>query len=249
MQSVENLIKEYKQKTKGIVNYDKHTYYVSTFHSTAIEGSTLTEGQVIDLLSFGKTATKKPFQDHLMVMDHYHAMIFTMELAKNKTLLTLPIIQEIAALVMKNTGGVVNTALGSYDISKSELRKSGVYAGRRQFPDAKKVPDLLKKSLLEINHQFNQVKTIEDKLKLSFRIHFDFVSIHPFGDGNGRVSRLLMNYTQQYFKLPISVVSKRNRIKYIDALEAARKIESLEPFYKFMLSEYTHFLKREIKQH
>ncbi len=249
MRTIEQLIKEHKNLTKGIVNYDKHAFYVSTFHSTAIEGSTLTEGQVIDLLSYGKTSPKKPFQDHLMVMDHYQAMIYTINLAKNKIPLSIKNIQEIGALVMKNTGSTINTALGTYDISKGEFRKSSVYAGRRQFPDAKKVNQMVSILLLSINKEIQKVKTVEDKLKLAFKIHFEFVSIHPFGDGNGRVSRLLMNYVQQYFNLPTSIVFKNSRIKYIEALEASRKTESLEPFYKFMFSEYSKFLKIEISKH
>lgn len=147
---------------------------------------------------------------------------------------------------MNNTGTIVNTTLGKYDVSKGEIRKSGVFAGRRQFPDAKKVPDLLKKMIIEFNNQLKEVKTIEDKLRLSFKLHFDIVSIHPFGDGNGRVSRLLMNYVQAYFKLPTSIVFKGSRIKYIESLEQACKNESLELFYKFMFSEHKKFLKKEL---
>lgn len=247
MKTIEKLIKEHAKKTKGIINFNKHTLYVSTFHSTSIEGSTLTENQVIDLLDFGKTAAKKPFNDHLMVKDHFKAMIFAMNLAKQKKILTITQIKQIGALVMTNTGGIVNTALGSYDISEGEFRKSGVFAGKRQFPDAKKVNDLVKNMLNSINLELKKVKTIEEKLKLSFRIHFEFVSIHPFGDGNGRVSRILMNYIQAYFNLPISIVFKNSRLKYIDALEKSRKNESLDVFYNFMFSEYAKFLKMEIK--
>lgn len=247
MSALERLIGEYLEKTKGIVNYGKHTMYVSTFHSTSIEGSTLSESQVMDLLSYGKTAPKKPFHDHLMVTDHYNAMLFSLQLAKENKLLTIDNIQEIAALVMRNTGGIVNTVLGNYDIAKGDFRKGGVFAGKRHFPDAKKVPDLLEKMLSEINAEIKKANTIEEKLKLSFKIHFQFVSIHPFGDGNGRVSRLLMNYVQTYFNLPISIVSKSSRIKYIDALESTRNKDDIEIFYKFMFSEYTKFLKKELK--
>lgn len=163
MEAIERLILEYKEKTKSVVNYDMHTYYVSTFHSTAIEGS------------------------------------------------------------------------------------SGVYAGKRQFPDANKIPTLLNKLIRDVNAEIRLIQTVEEKLKLSFKIHFEFVSIHPFGDENGRVSRLLMNYIQQYFDLPISVVSKSARIKYFDALESSRKTESLDSFYKFMFSEYRKFLKKELR--
>ncbi|MBI2258153.1 MAG: Fic family protein [Flavobacteriia bacterium] len=248
MENNENLIKEYNKKTKGVINYYKHTLFVSTFHSTSIEGSTLTENQVIDLLDYGKTVANKPFEHHLMVTDHYKAIIYTMNLAKNKTKLSVSELQNISALIMQNTGKIVNTSLGSYDISKGEFRKSGVFAGKRQFPDAKKVPELIKNMLQSFNKELNLVKSIEDKIKLSFKIHFDFVSIHPFGDGNGRVSRLLMNYVQNFFNLPLCVVSKNSRLKYIEALEKTRKTENIDVFYKFMFAEYSKFLKSEIKK-
>ena len=53
-----------------------------------------------------------------------------------------------------------------------------------------------------------QELTVEEKLQLSFSTHFDLVSIHPFYDGNGRTSRLLMNFIQQYFHLPLAIVYK-----------------------------------------
>jgi hypothetical protein len=56
-----------------------------------------------------------------------------------------------------------------------------------------------------------------------------------------------MNYIQTYFNLPISIVFKSSRLKYIDALEKSRKNENLEIFYSFMFSEYSKFLKKEIK--
>jgi len=80
-----------------------------------------------------------------------------------------------------------------------------------------------------------------------FKVHFDFVSIHPFGDGNGRASRLLMNFVQCYFGLPLSIVFKQDRIKYINALEDARSKENLKPFYDFMNKQYAKFLNAEIK--
>jgi Fic family protein len=246
--SLEQLIAQYTAKTQGVINYEKHTLYVSTFHSTAIEGSTLTEGQVIDLLSYGKTASGKPFQEHLMVKDHYEALLFTMQLAKKKTPLSLSLIQQIGAKVMQNTGSLVNTILGSYDITKGEFRKGGVFAGQRHFPNAKKVPDLMRNLLINLEKDIENASTIEEQLRLSFRLHFDFVSIHPFGDGNGRVSRLLMNYIQAYFELPISIVFKSSRLSYINALERTRKAENIELFYKFMFTQYTKFLNKELKQ-
>lgn len=90
-------------------------------------------------------------------------------------------------------------------------------------------------------------KSDEDKLLLAFNTHFELVSIHPFGDGNGGISRLMMNYILTYFELPMTIVFKQDRIKYIDALEVARNKEDNTIFFKFMFAQYEKFIKKEIK--
>lgn len=249
MKDLDKLIKEYLTATKGTVDYKKYAYYAITHHSTVIEGSSLTESQVVNLLEYGKTAASKPFEHHLMVNDHYAALQFVVNrAAKDKSKLSVKLIQEIAALVMKNTGGFVNTAIGSYNISRGEFRLGTVRAGSRIFPNYQKVPDMVSKLVSELNHKMEQKLTLREKCELAFRAHFEFVSIHPFGDGNGRTARLLMNYIQAYFDLPLSIVFKQDRIKYIDALEASRKKDNLEAFNTFMFGQYKKFLKHEIKQ-
>ncbi len=248
LSELETLIKEYKLLSKGIVDANKYAYYAMTHHSTSIEGSTLTESQVINLLEDGKPTPNKPFEHHQMVYDHYKALLFVIELAKNKEKLSPILIQKIASEVMKNTGGFVNTIVGKYDISKGEYRLSGVRAGNRLFPDYKKVPELMTKLCNEVNAKLKTAKTLEDKCQLAFKIHFDFVSIHPFGDGNGRTARLLMNYIQTYFDIPLSIVFKQNKIKYVNTLELAIKKDDLQVFYDFMFSQYFKFLKKEIKE-
>jgi Fic family protein len=96
--------------------------------------------------------------------------------------------------------------------------------------------------------RLKKVKTFEEKCNLAFKVHSDFVSIHPFGDGNGRTSRLLMNYIQAWFDLPLSIVFKQDRIKYVEALEGARNNEDITIFYRFMYEQYRKFLKSEISQ-
>ncbi len=148
---------------------------------------------------------------------------------------------------MYSTGGSVNTMIGTYNIAKGDFRLLSVYAGTRTFPDYKKVPDLLEKMCLKINEKLKTVITLEEKLNLAFELHFDFVSIHPFGDGNGRTARLLMNLIQLYFDLPLSIVFKQDRIKYINALEKTRKNDDIKHFLAFMYAQYTKFLTKEIK--
>ena len=244
---IEKLANRYRVLSRGMVNQDKYTYYAITHHSTAIEGSTLTEKQTINLLEFGLTAGSKPIEHHLMVIDHNKALDYVIRSARDKTPLTIEFIQKIGSMVKMSTGSIVNTAIGTYDTSKGELRLSGVRAGNRLFPDYKKVPSLLKTLCETTNEQLKKVKTFEEITNLAFKVHYDFVSIHPFGDGNGRTSRLLMNYIQLRFNLPLAIVFKQDRAKYIDALESARIKDNIEIFQEFMYVQYEKFLKAEIK--
>ena len=250
---IKNLIDVYQKHTNGIVDYQKYTYYAITHHSTAIEGSTLSASQVINLLEYDKPAPNKPFSEHQMVIDHFKAMQFLEEnlggfLVEKKFVLSIDFIKKLGAKVMYGTGESVNTMLGTYNIAKGDFRLSSVYAGTRTFPDHKKVPDLLEKMCLKINEKLLTVKTLEEKLNLAFELHFDFVSIHPFGDGNGRTARLLMNLLQLYFDLPLSIVFKQDRIKYINALEKTRKNDNIKHFLTFMYAQYAKFLTKEISK-
>ncbi len=245
---IEALVAEFQLRSKGMIDFGKYSYYAITHHSTSIEGSTLTESQVVNLLEYGKPATNKPFDHHLMVVDHFHALQFVVEEAEKKRELSTEFIQEMNALVMKNTGGVVNTVLGNYNIAGGDFRLGTVRAGTRTFPDYKKVPELVTQLCREINEKLKVVQTFEEKSNLAFQVHFRLVSIHPFGDGNGRTSRLLMNYIQAFFGLPLSIVFQQDRIRYINALESSRTKENEKPFFDFMYSQYSKFLKKEIAQ-
>jgi len=245
---LEKLCKEYILLSKGSVDFKKYSYYAATHHSTVIEGSSLTESQVINLLEYGKTATGKPYDHHQMVYDHYKALLFVVENAINKQKLSIQLLKEIVSHVMKNTGGYVKTIIGTYDISKGDFRLGSVRAGTRTFPDYKKVPEMVTKLLKEINENLSKCKTFKSKCELAFKAHFDLVSIHPFGDGNGRTSRLLMNYIQAYYDLPLSVVFKQNRIQYINALELTRKKEDMKYYFDFMFSQYEKLLKKQVKE-
>jgi Fic family protein len=150
-------------------------------------------------------------------------------------------------MVVRNTGSVYNTALGTFDSTHGEYRLLNVFAGARRFPDSTKVPALMKSFVEEVNKRFAEAATFKEKCEAAFYAHYQLVTIHPFADGNGRTSRLLMNYILAAFDLPIFYVYKNNRISYIQALERARETGNTMVFYNFMFGQYKKFLEKEIK--
>ncbi len=247
MEEILPIIAAYRKlNLQGIVDYDKFNEFAIVHHSTAIEGSTLTENETRLLLDEGLTPKGKPLEHSLMVKDHYAALKFVLTAAKQPITITTGFIQQINASVMKSTGALYNTALGQVDASKGELRKGNVSAGGSYFINYDKVAAYTNQLAASINDKLKAASTDLEKIELSFAAHFDLVSIHPFYDGNGRTSRLLMNYIQALYQLPLAIVFKEDKSEYFTALQQSRKLLTLKPFFNFMYGQYKQYLTNEI---
>jgi Fic family protein len=190
-------------------------------HSTAIEGSSLTELESRLLLDEGTTPQGKPLEHSMMEKDHYGAFCFIVGEAKEKKAITPDLIMRVSAMVMKNTGGPISARGGDFDSSKGDYRKASVFAGTRYFPSYTKVEGMVQ-GLCE---------------NLAFDFHYNLVSIHPFAGGNGRVSRLMMNYIILYHGQNPAIIHKEDKKEYIKALEEAREKENSIPIRKFLYNQ------------
>ena len=247
MSALETLLATYNAlNLHSITDYDKFNEYAITHHSTVIEGATLTENETRLLLDEGLTPKGKPLLHSLMVKDHYDALLFVMETAQQQSAITVQLIQDINARVMKHTGNMYYTPLGDVDASKGGFRKGNVSAGGYYFVNYDKVPTYTDALVKKINDNLPTASGLQQQLELSFAAHFDLVTIHPFYDGNGRTSRLLMNYLQALFRVPLAIVFKEDKTDYFNTLQNARKEETLQPFYTFMFNQYTKLLQQEI---
>jgi Fic family protein len=239
-----DVITERYKKTAGIaINAEQFNLYSITHHSTKIEGSTLTQEETNTLLEKGISIGGKPIEHQNMVLDHYDALVFVLEEAKKKRSITVSFIQEITTKVMRRTGKEVTSVLGTTDEKKGDFRKVTVTAGGHYFVDPGKVPNMVKSLVKVIDTEIKKVKNTEEILTLSFLAHFDLVSIHPFTDGNGRTSRLLMNYIQGYHNLPLTIVNALDRSAYIKALNESRKAENKDAIITFMASQHLKELR------
>ena len=90
---------------------------------------------------------------------------------------------------------------------------------------------------------------IYEQYKLSFDAHLKLVTIHPWVDGNGRMSRLIMNHLQNEFGLVSSQVLKEDKADYINVLIASREEGTSTPFQNFMFEEHAKNLQQEIENY
>jgi len=231
-----------------VLDYEKFAMISIVYNSTKIEGCSLSENDTKVLLEKDITAKGKPLTDHLMVKDHYAAFHYIKKEAQNKQPISIKLIKNVAELVMKNTGGIINSMAGSFDTSIGDLRKAQVYVDTKYFPDYSKVENLLAKLIEQVNQKLTTAKE-DDILKLSAEIHYNLVNIHPFGDGNGRTSRLMMNYIQLYFNEPLIKIFTEDRAEYITALNQAEEQENIAVFHDFICSQQIKFYKNELEKH
>ena len=210
-------------------------------HSTMIEGSRVTVLEAFDFL-LGEAPVLgpgKPLEGYDMLGDHARALDLALERSDARQLPGPPFLRELAGAVMRSTGRLTTTALGTVDPTQGDLRRNNVFiVGASSFPNAQKVPALVAALVGELRERMSAATTLREQLELAFEAHQRLVSIHPFNDGNGRTSRLLMNYVQRYYGQPLTIVFREDRQAYFDALEQSRVAEDLAVFMDFMRGQH-----------
>lgn len=232
------------------VDYEKYYLYSLIAHSTAIEGSTLTEIETQLLFDEGVVAGGKPLIYHLMNEDLKKAYDLVKEKAMCKTSITSSFLQSLNAVLMRTTGSVHNVMDGSFDSSKGEFRLCGVMAGvgGHSYMNYLKVPAKVNELCSQLQERIDAVYTIREQYELSFNAHLNLVTIHPWVDGNGRTSRLLMNYIQFLYSLFPTKIFKEDRDEYILALRQSQEEDNNSPFLVFMAGQLKKSLSLEIER-
>lgn len=197
--------------------------------SSAIEGNTLTKYETISFLETGLTVSGKPIKDYLEILDLNEAFDFVKELSTQDIHYTLVDIMDINRIATLKT----STSLGE----AGKLRRIDVWPNG--FPEEKYVsPSKIEDEMKAFLKWYNEDKTLHPVEKAALT-HFKLVSIHPFIDGNGRTSRLLMNMELMKHGYPIINIQpdKESRQAYMEALQVGRNTNDTTKFVK-LVSEY-----------
>lgn len=193
------------------IDFEKFYLYSIITHSTAIEGSTVTEVEAQLLFDEGITSSKRTMIEQQMNLDLKSAYDYGRKWIMSHQPITTEWLIALAAKVMAQTGSEYNSLGGTFSAAKGELRKLNVTAGAggKSYMSYQKVPSRLEAFCEQLNERRksidrNDIAAIYD---LSFWAHFELVTIHPWADGNGRTCRLLMNLLQWEFGvLPTKVL-------------------------------------------
>ena len=247
-----NILMEHKKLGfQNQIDYNKFYLYSIVTHSTAIEGSTMTEIDNQLLFDEGLTAKGKSIIEQNMNIDLKAAYERSMQLAKEHTPFSIGVLKHLSSLVMRRTGSIIHVMAGSFDSSRGDLRLLNVTAGAggKTYMNFMKVPQQLKDFCKEINEGREKLlknPDVYEQYKLSFYAHLKLVTIHPWADGNGRMSRLIMNHLQNEFGLIPSKVIKEDKGEYIRTLKLYQEEGLEEPFIDFMFEENAKNLQNEI---
>lgn len=190
------------------------------YTSNNIEGNTLTRKETRLVIEEDITSSSKPFVHYQEAVNHAKAFDYIIDLLKSDIELNENI---VLAIHKRLLSGIDDYNAGFY--RNCPVRISG---SRVILPNPMKVPDLMK----EFFEKFKQYNLLENIIKL----HLDFVTIHPFADGNGRCARLLMNCLLMVNDFCPIIIRPRDRGRYINSIEKAQLTGNEEAYIKFMLS-------------
>lgn len=213
------------------------------FNSNSMEGNTLTKPETQNLIFYGITAKGKPLRDHLEMKGHDKALKKLEQIIHKDLKLTESLIKEFHRMILEESESLKED---NVEINPGEWKKYPNYlhspTGERiDFASPEEVPNLMS-SLINWtnNHLYQDDLNRHSKKKYDLHplvvaciFHKRFIDIHPFGDGNGRMGRILMNLVlMQNGFMPV-IVPLESRDAYYLALNNSSS-DNMEPLVTYI---------------
>lgn len=207
-----------------------------TYASNALEGNSLTETETKIVIEDGITIGGKPIKDHMEALGHSEAYDLLFRLAKG---------QNITETNIKELHRLFYYRIDAKQAGKYRKQRV-VITGTTFIPPAPdKIPALMQSFISRVSEE----RTKHHPVEFAAIIHKDFVTIHPFIDGNGRAARLLMNLALLQNGYPPIIIPPILRSDYLNTLDKTHRGDN-EPFVTFIAGvcyesakEYLRILK------
>lgn len=194
-----------------------------TYDTQKIEGSKLTLRETANLLERGVTPKDKPVAD--VKEAEAHNTLFLKMFATDKEL-TLALVLDWHRQLLKDTKSDIAGRLREHQVAIS---------GSKFMPPA---PVEVYPMITEFFKWYSKNRKKVHPVELAALVHLKFVTIHPFGDGNGRMSRLMMNFVLKKFGFPMLNVPYEGRNSYYTALERSQTKNVDEIFVQWFIKKY-----------
>ncbi len=195
-----------------------------TFDSNRIEGNTLTLKETDLVINEGITISGKSMREHLEAINHQEAVNFLKHLVENKIVLTESVVLQLHNLILR---GIDSANAGKYRTVQVMIK------GSQHLPPA---PYLVAKQMEDLFIWYNQSKNKMHPVLLAATMSEKFVTIHPFIDGNGRTSRLIMNLILLQHGYVITNIKgdNKSRLNYYNALESVQTNKIEDRYLEFI---------------
>lgn len=192
-----------------------------TYTSNAIEGSTLNRAETALVVEKGIAVRGKSLREHLEAVNHDKAINFVRSLVRKKghQFITQEDIKDIHKIILS---GVDDEWAGKYRLSDVFIRGADV-----EPPPPHHLPFKMRDLI-----GWLELQQAEHPVQIAADLHFKFVAIHPFVDGNGRTARLLMNLVLMQNGYPLTIVRTEERDVYIDSINTGTVTGDLTDFYQ-----------------
>lgn len=197
-----------------------------TYESNRIEGNTLTLQETALVVNEGVTISGKSMREHLEAINHTEAINYIKDIAKQDIEISERTIKEIHALILH---GIDRENAGRYRTVPVMI------SGSTHMPPQ---PYLIEKQMEDFILRFKQMEAEKvHPVLIAAYLHDELVRIHPFIDGNGRTSRLLMNlYLLRHGYVIITLKGSNDaKVNYYKALEMSHTEQLPEDFQKLVI--------------
>lgn len=196
-----NFLKEWKHYPESVKKEMLIDLSINfTYNTNAIEGSTITLHETEDIIK-RKLAPNKPLRDVQETINH--SKVFFKVLNAKKDISIKNILQWHKEIFFETKSDIAG-----------KFRDYLVRVGDYRAPDWQDVNKLIN----EFFSWYKKSKKIMEPVELSARAHYKFEKIHPFGDGNGRVGRLIIVHMLRKNDYPLLIIEHKKRKSYYRAL-------------------------------
>lgn len=216
-----NTLSTIPENNAALIRVKKEAYFQNIYHTVGIEGNTMNLAQTRAIVETRTAVAGKSIDEHNEILGLDAAMKYI-----NATL-----VNRVGSISIKDVLEIHRRVLGHVDpVEGGQFRRTQVYVGGHIPPGPDDILYLMEEFALWLN---SEQAIRMHPVRYAALAHYKLVAIHPFVDGNGRTSRLLMNMILMQAGYPPVIIHKQHRHKYYENLQIANSGD-VRPFVRFI---------------